>query len=300
LRLSDIQRADTEAPTDEFVVDFSKPVDRRAPLVGRWTGVIMRSIALTAAAIVCIAAQTSAQQPPPAAPAVRPAVPRARPAAAAPVAARITVRDQTGAALSDVKITLSGVSSGEMSTNGFGTSVFPNLKDGVYRLRFDREGYIPLEREFTVHAPQPIAIEVQLTPAPPPPAPPPAPAPPPSRKLSPGGKPVTLSIPAFLDKNLIGGRDPLKESVISCGGDETVRLLQLREALGEHAHADMDEVLYVVAGEGAIRLGSDVSPISAGSVSVVPHGTLHAIERRGKNPLILLSTLSGAPCKAAQ
>ena len=114
------------------------------------------------------------------------------------------------------------------------------------------------------------------------------------------GKPVTLSIPGFLEKNMIGGRDPLKESVLACNTVETVRLLQLREALGDHTHADMDEVLYVVAGEGAIRLGADVTPIAAGSVSVVPHGTPHLVERRGKNPLILLSTLSGAPCKATQ
>jgi len=136
-----------------------------------------------------------------------------------------------------------------------------------------------------------------IGPAPPPPPPPP---PKPAPSLPPGGSPVTLSIPNFLDKNLIGSREPLKESVLSCSGLETVRLLQLREALAEHEHADADEVLYVVAGEGAVRIAGEATPISAGSISVVPHGTKHLVERRGRNPLILVSTLSGSPCKATQ
>jgi mannose-6-phosphate isomerase-like protein (cupin superfamily) len=106
-----------------------------------------------------------------------------------------------------------------------------------------------------------------------------------------------VSIPAFLDKNFIG-RDPLKESVLGCTPDATTRLLQLREPLAEHTHADLDETLYVVAGEGTVRANGESIPVAAGSMSVVPRGVAHSIERRGKNPLIVLSTLSGAPCKA--
>jgi hypothetical protein len=32
---------------------------------------------------------------------------------------------------------------------------------------------------------------------------------------------------------------------------------------------------------------------------MIPRGVGHAIERRGKNPLIVLSTLAGAPCRTA-
>jgi len=38
--------------------------------------------------------------------------------------------------------------------------------------------------------------------------------------------------------------------------------------------------------------------VRAGSLAVVPQGVAHAIERRGKNPLVVISTLSGAPCQA--
>jgi hypothetical protein len=252
----------------------------------------MKSIALVAFAVVCTASVASAQGR---------GTSTGRGRAVAPPASqvRVSVRDETGAPLGDVKLTLSGAASESATTNGFGTSVFANLKDGVYRIRFEHEGYLTLEREFTVRGTQPAAVEVQLSPAPPPPPPPPPPAPP-IKSLAPGGPPVTLSIPGFLDKNMIGGRDPLKESVLSCTPLETVRLLQLREALAEHVHADADEVLYVIAGEGAVRFGGEAVPIAAGSVSVVPHGTRHLVERRGRTPLILLSTLSGAPCKATQ
>jgi mannose-6-phosphate isomerase-like protein (cupin superfamily) len=256
----------------------------------------MKVLSVTALGILCAVSLASAQA---SGTAGRGATPAKRTAAPAVSMARVMIRDKGGVPLDNVKITLSGVASDESTTNGFGAAVFSNLKDGTYRLRFEREGFVTLEREITVKAPQPVTVEVQLTEAAPPPPPPPPPPPTPA-PLGPAGPPVTLSIPNYLDKNLIGGRDPIKESVFSCSGLETVRLLQLRDALAEHAHADADEVLYVVAGEGAVRIGGEATAVSAGSVSIVPHGSPHAVERRGRNPLILLSTLAGTPCKSNQ
>src|SRR5262249_52735389 len=115
----------------------------------------------------------------------------------------------------------------------------------------------------------------------------------------PPGSPVNVSIPDFLDKNYIG-RDPIKESVLACSASETVRLLQVRDALAAHAHDDADEMIYVVAGEGAVRVGETVTAVTAAAFSLVPRGARHSLERRGKNPIIVLSTLAGAPCAAGQ
>ena len=104
-----------------------------------------------------------------------------------------------------------------------------------------------------------------------------------------------MSIVDFLDKNLIG-REPLKESILACNPLETVRLLQMREGIAQHAHERLDEILYVVAGEGTVRIGEQASPIRAGSLLVVTSGTGHAIDRGGRNPLTVVSTLVGAPC----
>jgi mannose-6-phosphate isomerase-like protein (cupin superfamily) len=108
---------------------------------------------------------------------------------------------------------------------------------------------------------------------------------------------VIVSVPAFLEKNFIG-RDPIKESVLGCTPDVTTRLLQLHDALASHRHANLDEVLYVVAGDGMVRLENRQTPVAAGSLTIIPRGVPHEIERRGKNPLILLSMLSGAPCRS--
>src|SRR5439155_22571816 len=124
----------------------------------------------------------------------------------------------------------------------------------------------------------------------------PAPAPTPAPVVS-SGPPVTLSIPGYLDKNFVG-RDPLKESVLGCAPDAMARLLQLRDPLAAHTHSALDEILYVVPGEGAIRVGEQTTPVAAGSMSVIPRGVSHAIEHRGKNPIVVLSVLAGGTCPA--
>ncbi len=44
-------------------------------------------------------------------------------------------------------------------------------------------------------------------------------------------------------------------------------------------------------------MGSEITAIGPGSLVVVPNGNGHAFERRGKNPLIIVSTLAGSACK---
>ena len=227
---------------------------------------------------------------------------RGRGTAAAPAkttSVRVTVRDADGATLEGVHLTLSGDGSGEADTAAVGTAVFPSLKEGAYRLKAERKGYITLEREFSVKGSVLSPIDLVLNAAPPPPSPP---APPPTPRVAAAGAPgpaVNVAIPDFLDKNYIG-RDPIKESVLACAASETVRLLQVRDAIAAHVHDDADEMIYVVAGEGAVRVGETVTTVKAGAFSLVPRGTRHSLERRGKNPIIVMSTLAGAPCTAAQ
>ena len=207
-------------------------------------------------------------------------------------------------------------------TNQDGLVTLQAMPDGTHRLRFEREGFVTLERDLTTRNGQPHELEILMAgvAAPPAPAPVPSQAEPPSAPIAPAapaGPPVTLSIPTFLDKNFIG-REPLKESVIGCTGSATTRLLQLRDPIAMHTH-DLDEIIYVVAGDGAVRTRAanaqghaeaaraganpaaephdESTIVSAGSLSIVPRGIAHAIERRGRNPLIVLSTLAGAPCQ---
>ena len=245
--------------------------------------------------IAFVGAVTSqAAQPPAQAPAKKPAV-----ASPKTGSVRIAVRDQDGTSLSDVRLLLSGTANGEFVTGGAGTTVIPDLKDGVYRLRCEREGFITLEREFTVRGSAYGQIDVVLNPAPPPPPPQPDPEPAPPAAIPPGGRPLTMSVVDYLDKNLIG-REPLKEAILACNPLETVRLLQMREGVAQHVHESGDEIIYVVAGEGTVRIGETPTPVRPGSLIVVTNGLGHAFERAGKNPLIVISTLVGAPCDHAE
>jgi Cupin domain len=273
------------------------------------------TIAVVSTAASLVAQSTtgrgSAQTPPvapskpsvtPAKPSVTPAKPSVAPSKASPV--RIAVRDQDGTLMSGVRLLLSGAGTGEFTTGAAGTAVVPNLKDGVYRVRCEREGFITLEREFTVRGAAWNPIDVVLNAAPPPPSPPPPvakPAPEPSSPpaIPPSGPPLAVSIVDFLDRNFIG-REPLKESILACKPLETVRLLQMREGVARHVHERADEIIYVVAGEGAVRIGEEATALRAGSLVLVPNGSGHAFERRGKNPLIIVSTLVGSACERAE
>jgi mannose-6-phosphate isomerase-like protein (cupin superfamily) len=220
------------------------------------------------------------------------------------ISAHVIVRDNSGAPIEGVRVTIAGTT-GSSLTDRTG-SMTATLNPGSYRLRFDRDGFVPLERDVTIKPgplppievaldrvpPPPVPERPAVTPAPPPAPPAPVTAAPPTTRATP---PLIVSIPNFLEKNFIG-RDPLKESVLGCTSSSLTRLLQVRDPVAPHAHSAMDEVLYVVAGEGEIRVGDQTKAIDPASLTIVPRGVQHAISRRGKNPLIMLSLLTGAPC----
>ena len=221
-----------------------------------------------------------------------------KPAAAAPTAvATVTVTDLTGVPLDDVRVTLTGALDRSGSTQSNGTVKFDGLRPGTYRLRFEKEGFVLFEREIEVRAGQaPPNPSVALTPAAAPAAPPPPEAPAPA-PVPPPGKAVTVNLPDFIERNLITNSQPQKVSQVSCSGVGNNLLWQVREPWEKRVHENSDAMLYVVAGEGTLRLGSTDVPVVAGSFTQVPRGTVYSITRRGRNPIILLATLVGEPCQ---
>ena len=103
-------------------------------------------------------------------------------------------------------------------------------------------------------------------------------------------------MPLFLEKNFIGGREGRKDSPLGCSSTGTATLHQLREAWLNHVHEGADEWIYVVAGEGTLRIGTAEQRVQAGTFSLVPHSSTHAIVPQGRNPLIVISVLSGPRC----
>ena len=81
--------------------------------------------------------------------------------------------------------------------------------------------------------------------------------------------------------------------MLGCTTSGTATLVQLREALVNQVHDDADEWIYVVAGEGTLRLGTSEQRLQAGTFSLLPGGMQSCGLFRGRNPLIFVSILSG-------
>lgn len=245
-------------------------------------------------------ATVSAQTAPQTAP-VKPAAPprAAAQAASKPATITIQVTDGSGAPLSDTTVTtVTGVVSREGVTAADGSTRMINMRPGTYRLRFEREGSITIERELVLRAGESLTVDVALTPAPPAPkAPEPTPPPTPAATLGPPGDPRVTPVPLFLEKNFIGGREGRKDSVLGCTATGTATLHQLRETWLAHTHDTAEEWIYVVAGEGTLRIGTAEQKVQAGTFSLVPHTVSHTLVPQGRNPLIVISVLSGPACR---
>jgi mannose-6-phosphate isomerase-like protein (cupin superfamily) len=235
-------------------------------------------------------------QPAPAAPTQTPRRP-ATPPRSGSVTFAVRVTDPDGQPIGGVKVSVEGAAQRQATTEA-GRIAFENLPAGNYLFRFEHEGFITLERELAAKGGAPIDVKVTLTPAPEPPPPPPAPEPPPAPAApppDPNAAPITVDLPAFISKNFVGGKGQ-KISALACSGMSTATLIQLHDPLTEHSHADFDEFLYVVAGQGIARMQGHDQPLSAGVFVMVPRGLAHSLAAGGRNPLVLLSIRPGDHC----
>jgi mannose-6-phosphate isomerase-like protein (cupin superfamily) len=207
----------------------------------------------------------------------------------------ITVTDGKGTPITGVAVRASGPVDREGTTQA-GTLRFEGLRSGTYRLRFTHDNFVTLERDVTVPAgqrslDQHVMLSAAEKSAPPPPPPQPAkPAP-----LPPPGKAVTVSVPDFVEQNLISASQPQKVSTVACSGLVETVLWQVREAWENRRHTS-DAMLYVVGGEGSLRMNDADIPLAAGRFVSVPRGSTYGLTRRGRNPLIVLASLAGEPC----
>jgi hypothetical protein len=241
--------------------------------------------------------QPPATPPPTAKPAAQ-----ARPrASSATTTALLFVTSKTGSPIEGVTVSVLGPVDREVQSPASGPTRITGLRAGTYRVRFTHDDFITFEKELVwragTAAPE---MSITLTPAPeraaPPPAPEPAKPDPAAPKLPPPGAPKTLPLIDFIEKNLISNREPQKQNVLGCSGTGQALLWQIREPWTGRQHEDADGMVYVIAGEGSLRLDDRDVKVTNGSFAVVPRGTSYGFTRGGRNPLIVLAVLSGAPC----
>jgi mannose-6-phosphate isomerase-like protein (cupin superfamily) len=206
----------------------------------------------------------------------------------------ILVSDPSGTPIPGVRVLLTGPAERTARTEN-GRTVFEGIPTGAYRMRFDRDGFVPLERELTGRGGAPIEVKVTLNPAPPPPAPPPPVVlpPPPPRHVD--AKLVVLDMPAYIEKNYVG-KTAGKVTLMGCSTGGTASLVQINEPVAEHTHADADEFIYVIAGQGSASLAGRQEPLGAAVFLMIPRGMPHTLTA-SKKPLVLISTRAGETCE---
>lgn len=212
----------------------------------------------------------------------------------------ILVSDPSGTPLGNVRVTMDGPVTRDVRTER-GRIALENLPFGTYRLRFDLEGFVSFEREVVARTGTPIDVKVTLTPVPPPP-PAPVPVPeapttkPPAAAVG-GGAPVTIDMSDFIEKNYVG-RGGGKTSPLACGAGGPAILMQVKNPIVEHTHAEADEFLYTISGEGSVRAAGHDQPLRPGVFMMVPRGVPHIIVAIARAPLVLLSVRAGEHCAA--
>lgn len=229
-----------------------------------------------------------------------PVAPQTAATTAKPGTVALVVVNETGKTLADATVRMAGPvdRGGTTGTNGLVT--FENVPAGTYRARIVHDGSITFEKEVVVRAGAKHNVEAMLTAAPPAPTPTPTPTPTPS-PVSPwqalkAGEARALLIPDLIDA-MLKEKQPNVERDLGCSGAVSSRLILARENIAEHRHVEVDEVLYVVAGEGAVTIDGKDHTLAPAWYALVPRGLSHTITRKGRTPLVLLSVQSGQPCK---
>jgi mannose-6-phosphate isomerase-like protein (cupin superfamily) len=179
---------------------------------------------------------------------------------------------------------------------------FPGLQAGTYRLRFTGDKVTAFEKEVAVRGGQVADVDVTLTAAPEPKVivkEAPAPAPTATAAAGPKGQPVTYAIGELLEKEFVG-KQPRRETLLSCSGNERAAMIQLNEAMPERLYENADAIYYVLGGEGTLMLNGKEMKLGLNGFASVPRGTSHSFAKRGSRLLVLLSVLSGEPCEQAK
>ena len=110
---------------------------------------------------------------------------------------------------------------------------------------------------------------------------------------------MTHAIGDLLEKEFVG-RQPRRETLLSCSGSERAAMIQLNEPLPERLYENADAIYYVLGGEGSVMMNGRETRLGLNAFVSVPRGTSHSFTKRGNRLLVLLSVLSGEPCEQAR
>ena len=218
-----------------------------------------------------------------------------------PGALVLTVLNEKGEPLTGASVAVRGAADRSGTTGTDGAVTLQNIPVGTVRVRVTRDGFMTLEKEVSIRSAARTTSEAVLSMAPPAPAPPPTPTPTPtpeSRPMTPAGALGTpkMSFVTDLVDQMLKDSQPVVTRQVGCSGVMETSLILTRENIS-HRHTDVDETIYIVAGEGSLTVADKNQNIEGGWFGFVPRGVPHSITRRGRNPMVLLVVTSGKPCE---
>jgi hypothetical protein len=210
------------------------------------------------------------------------------------------VTDGAGLGIQGVRVIVTGPVTRDGTTVADGSFRALNLKPGNYRLRFEQERFVTLERDVTVRGGQPPDVDVMLTRAADtaPPEPPPAPTPAPSERTMAPLAAGAFDITSYLEKEYLKS-GPSRVKSIACSDSDSVDVVQTTSSYAVPA-GKHQLVVVAIAGAGRASIGGRSYRIDSrsGSTLTVPPDSGFEATREGKNTLVFVLVSVGEGCKS--
>jgi quercetin dioxygenase-like cupin family protein len=115
----------------------------------------------------------------------------------------------------------------------------------------------------------------------------------PDEKVS--GKYDTKQLEQLLERNKPAQNENIKVVPLFRNARSSNILVQVRDREPLHRHVDSDITVFLLRGEGEMRLGQETRPVKAGDVIHIERGVIHAYINRGPEPAAALVVYSPAP-----
>lgn len=115
----------------------------------------------------------------------------------------------------------------------------------------------------------------------------------PDEKIS--GKYNAKQLEQLLEQNQLAPNENIKAVPLFRNARSSNVLVQVRDREPLHRHIDSDITVFLLRGEGDIRIGKETRPVKAGDIIHIERGAIHAYVNRGPEPAAALVVYSPAP-----
>ena len=105
----------------------------------------------------------------------------------------------------------------------------------------------------------------------------------------------TKQLEQLLEQNKPAANENIKVVPLFRNARSSNLLVQVRDREPLHRHIDSDITVFLLRGEGDMRIGKETRPVKAGDVIHIERGVIHAYINRGTEPAAALVVYSPAP-----